>query len=207
MDDHRFDALTRALSGTTPRRQALRLLGGGALAGLLTRLGANDAAAGCGKVGDKCERSGDCCTGARCKNGRCRCKRGWLDCDGDGRCEDHRSDEAACGSCTTVCSGSTDLCCRGTCVDPRIDATNCGRCGVVCPTATCGNGVCTCNGNAAANCPDSTCECDTRQGGGDFCGAPGATCPTPTPCPNGDADCPLGSACSPGCGCIAGCPV
>ena len=72
MDANRFDVVVRRFGATT-RRGGLRLLVGGALGGLPALLGRGEAAA-CRLVGKPCTRSGQCCAGARCKGGRCRCK-------------------------------------------------------------------------------------------------------------------------------------
>jgi hypothetical protein len=117
MKQRRFDAWTKSLAAAAAsRRQLLPALAVGVV---LDRLGfpPGPAIAGCGKVGDRCERGGECCAGARCRNGRCRCKPGRGDCDRAGRCR-------------------TDL---------RTDPANCGRCGAACPAeATCTDGVCVC---------------------------------------------------------------
>ena len=73
MDADRFDSLVRTL-GSTTRRRALPLLAGGALGSLWALLRREDASAACRGVGKPCTRSGQCCTGARCKGGRCKCK-------------------------------------------------------------------------------------------------------------------------------------
>jgi hypothetical protein len=77
VDATRFDNLARALDRQTPRRTALGVFGGG-LAGLLTRLGLDEAAAkkrkrkkklkknefGCVNVGGKCRgKDAHCCSG------------------------------------------------------------------------------------------------------------------------------------------------
>lgn len=169
MDGERFDRWTKTLTtGTGSRRAALRLLAGGALAGILARLSLEEAAAGCGKVGDKCGGDrGDCCTGARCKNGRCRCKRGWLDCDGNGRCE-----------------------------NLRTNPSNCGGCGTVCPSGSCINGACTCATAGSSACPVG-CTCTFRRGFTETaCIGPTSACDqNHTQCTS-DADCTrLGSVC------------
>jgi hypothetical protein len=66
MDGERFDAITKAVGGTiTSRRGALRLLGGGALGGILSEVGRDaqvDARKRCRKVGQRCHRH-NCCSG------------------------------------------------------------------------------------------------------------------------------------------------
>ena len=67
MDGNRFDDATRALAaaGTTSRRQALRLLAGSALGGVLVLLGRGEAAAACQANGTRCKEGKQCCSG-RC---------------------------------------------------------------------------------------------------------------------------------------------
>ncbi len=76
-------------------------------------------------------------------------------CDGD--CVDLLSDSDHCGSCTTQCDLTTEMClagqcvfdcgaeyfCGGTCVDTSSDPQNCGECDLQCPTGiNCVNGEC-----------------------------------------------------------------
>ena len=67
MDDTRFDALTKTLvTGAVTRRRALTLVAGTALGGLMARLGLGaDAAeaAACRRVGERCRRPANCCSG------------------------------------------------------------------------------------------------------------------------------------------------
>lgn len=57
---------------------ALRLLGG-AFAGALGLIGSKEAAAACQRPRQRCERDGDCCRGAVCRAGRCRCRGGFVE--------------------------------------------------------------------------------------------------------------------------------
>ena len=81
MDAERFDALTRTL-GCTTRRRTLRLLAAGTLGGIVALLGHAPAEAshGCHHVGKPCTRSSQCCTGARCQSGTCKCKAIYFKC-------------------------------------------------------------------------------------------------------------------------------
>ena len=75
MDGASFDRLSRIvyrLGHRTTRRQALRTLGVGGLAGLLTRLGTDDARAACTRFWGRCSRDRECCQRMRCRKGRCR---------------------------------------------------------------------------------------------------------------------------------------
>jgi len=68
MDDARFDALVRRCGAGATRRGALRLLGGGILAGALVPAIAPDATAGRAKR--RCRRKGGVFLGT---GGQCRC--------------------------------------------------------------------------------------------------------------------------------------
>jgi hypothetical protein len=75
MDGASFDRLTRTvhrLRHQATRRQALRILAVGGLAGLLTRLETDDAKAACTRLLRPCSRRGECCRGLTCRRGRCR---------------------------------------------------------------------------------------------------------------------------------------
>jgi hypothetical protein len=111
MEASQFDALTRALVGTTPRRSLL-IAAGGAFAALAARF-SPDVAAGCAKVGQKCGKGKHCCGGARCRHGRCRCPNGWLVCGEDGLCRDLATDPNNCGGCGQTCA--TGCCAAGAC--------------------------------------------------------------------------------------------
>jgi hypothetical protein len=76
------------------------------------------------------------------KEGQCRCKSGWKDCDGDKKCERLNTDEH-CGSCGNACT-PVQGCCEGTsCIELLDNNEHCGACGNACPegmfcdTATC----------------------------------------------------------------------
>jgi hypothetical protein len=83
MDGASFDRLSRIvhrLRHQATRRQALRTLAVGGLAGLVTRLGTEDANAACTRPGRRCSGGRECCQGLTCRNGRCRAqrwRRGW----------------------------------------------------------------------------------------------------------------------------------
>jgi len=183
MDGTRFDGIARLLAAGVDRR---RLAAGlAALAGV----GAPAAAlAGCKKVGKTCEKSKDCCAGARCKNGKCKCKNSYKECQG--KCYDLDKDEKHCGSCRTKC-GAGETCRNGTCLGE----------------GNCPAGADSCSGGPAVSCGGSpTCGCvqsvegETRCGdfetsGSGICGTctssadceealgPGAFCSTTDPGP------------------------
>jgi hypothetical protein len=111
MDASRFDALVRGLAFPGPRRAVLAVATG-AFTALLTRY-SSEVAAGCKKVGKKCKKNGNCCAGARCRHGRCRCKKGFVQCNADGLCRNLASDAAHCGACNQACA--TGCCAGGVC--------------------------------------------------------------------------------------------
>ena len=78
MNDYILDALSRQLSN---RRITLRLATM-ALVGSLFIVTSPGARARCRRAGSRCEDKHDCCDGARCKHGRCKCLPGLVRCDG-----------------------------------------------------------------------------------------------------------------------------
>ena len=138
MDSTKFDRLARALASAPSRRSVLAGLAGAALgAGALA---AEPAAAACRKVGDDCNRNGQCCDDARCRNGRCRCKSGFRACDG--RCKDLDTDNDNCGRCGRKCGNNE------TCVKEQGEEARCrpadGRCAEI--GQRCDDGVGCCGG-------------------------------------------------------------
>ena len=130
MDGPSFDALTRQLASRLPRRGVFALMTGAASSLLLG--GIPPVAAGCKKVGKKCDKNNDCCDHAKCKggkNGECRCKSGFTECGG--KCFDLDKDENHCGSCNTACDPGWG-CFDGVCVDLEEDENHCGACGTQC---------------------------------------------------------------------------
>ena len=63
---------------------------------------------GCGKVDQKCKKNGDCCKGAACQKGKCRCKPGKIDGNGDGVCGD-----PVCHAGSHTCEVGGTPCCPG----------------------------------------------------------------------------------------------
>lgn len=143
MDGFRFDTLTKAF--TTSRRITARAFLSVALGALLTNRAADEASAGCKKVGKKCDKSKDCCDGAKCKggkNGKCRCKSGLTECAGEKDCVDLNDNLNHCGACGNACAAG-DVCCNGQCADLDENRGNCGACGVACGSVqTCSAGQC-----------------------------------------------------------------
>ena len=92
----------------------------------LAGLGARGAAA-CGRVGADCDRDRDCCDGAECERGNCRCREGLSNCDG--RCRDLKRDDDDCGRCGNRCRDD-ERCDLGRCRNPRDSERD--RCLSVC---------------------------------------------------------------------------
>jgi len=191
MDGTRFDALIRALS--VSRRTTFKTFSSGALAALLASRVGEQAEAGCKNVGKKCDKSKDCCDGAKCKggkNGKCRCKSGLTDCAGDKACQDLTTATSHCGACGNACTAG-DLCCSGVCANLATDSANCAACGQACgETETCVAGVCTtaegcpvgadaCTGERITCSGNFNCICSQSTEGETKCGdvsTPGAIC-------------------------------
>ena len=132
MDEHRFDAMVRAIAGRAAnRRGALRALAGAGFAGALGRVGT--AAAACRRRQQTCgDGQGRCCNDLACCGGRCR---------------NLQTDERFCGGCRTACDVDQGQTCRaGQCVCPD-GRPPCG--GTCCPDN------CYCNA-------DNRCECPRR---------------------------------------------
>jgi hypothetical protein len=173
MDGASFDQLSRVvhrLRHHATRRQALRTLAVGGLAGLLTHLGTEEAGAACTQRRRQCSRNRDCCgypdgevvcdalpsscdrNGDRCCgqsnascSSKCDCCQG-LTCSG-GRCR-LGNDGGACGN-TTCPSGQNCCAISGfpQCIDP--DFLHC------CPSAICSKGWDCCG----KSCCDPTQKC------------------------------------------------
>ncbi|MDF3037762.1 MAG: Tryptophan synthase alpha chain [Thermomicrobiales bacterium] len=132
MDNANFDAVARAVAAGASRRQVLRLLAIGAVAGWLP-----------GRARAAPARQ-DCAA------------QGLTDCGGF--CADLSSDAFNCGGCGIVCDSGVcegGACpqvslgcvaplveCGGLCADLSVDPFNCGGCGIVCDGGVCEGGVC-----------------------------------------------------------------
>lgn len=152
MDAHRFDTIAKRLgNGATTRRGALRLLTGGLLAAGISRLGLEEAAAGCVHLGKKCGKGDKCCGGAHCRGGRCQCAATQKRCGA--RCV------AASICCTDGHTGcvSSETCDQGTCragggnCTPDCTNKQCGGDGCGGSCGQCGTGD-TCSGGSCVAC-------------------------------------------------------
>jgi hypothetical protein len=141
MDGASFDRLSRIvhrLRHHTTRRQALRTLAVGGVAGLLARLEAEDARAACTARRHRCSRDGECC-------GRD------VVCDAlPGACD--RSGDRCCGRSDATCSSKCD-CCKGlTCSGGRCRTSSDG--GGDCGGTTCSDGLSCCTISGFHQCID-----------------------------------------------------
>ena len=135
MDGRRFDELVTALAvGSAPRR-LVRGLAGGALAGLLHRLGIEEAVAACKAVGRRCRRDGDCCS-RRCRRDACRCARNGA-------------------ACPSTCASDPNQLCPDCCGQGCFTGTCCTFPGNPCP-AGCPPGS-TCAGWCSGTCGAGAC--------------------------------------------------
>ena len=176
MDEHRFDALARALGAGGSRRRALGLLAGAAvsLAGV-----AEDVAAGHGRRTGRGNGRGD--SQARAGSGHGNAKVG----------DRGRNDAVRPAKKKKKCKGGTVRCGRK-CVSLLVDPAHCGGCDSVCVAGQrCQAGHCTCGGSSCGGC----CDGNSCQPGSDLsaCGGNGAAC----------AVCATGATCD-GSGCV--CP-
>lgn len=192
MDEHGFDALTRAI-GATPRRSIVRL-GLAALAAAVTSRALPVQA-----------RQDDSQT----------CPAGETFCPAAG-CVDLLTDLDHCGACDTPCTSQLVAvdCRNGECVradcppeleycgpvalcrDLQNDPAHCGACDNACASGACNGGECVAGGACAegqAEC-DGVCvdTCCNNQ----HCGACGNACPAGRTCFEGICDCPKGD-CGP----------
>ena len=164
MDGASFDRLSRTvhrLRHHATRRQALRTLAVGGLAGLLTRLGTEDAGAACTQRRRRCSRNRECC-GYPNRD---------IVCDPLPRACD-RSGDRCCGRSSASCTSHCD-CCQGlTCSGGRCRASDDG--GEECGGTTCSSGLSCCTISGFHQCIDrdklrccSSSICERR---GECCG-------------------------------------
>jgi len=138
MDERRFDLLTRAISTSTSRRNALGLVLAGATFGIKPqRVKAiqGDSAIGCAP--DQTDCNGvcvdTCCNNQNCGSCGNICPPG-LTCF-----------EGICDCPSGPCCAEGEVICNGACVATCCDNANCGTCGNVCAGGlTCFEGKCDC---------------------------------------------------------------
>ena len=181
MDHNRFDDLTRALASGMSRRQALKLLGGSLMGGLLSFSGLGTVFAKpkqCTANGKHCNSKTVCCSGfCDSTTKTCACPPGQTFVNG------------SCCLASQVCGS---VCCSGTCDNNQCTCPS--SCQVL-ANGTCAQrctGVpdsCTCGGSSG-----SVCAGDSSQPQGFGVCSPNGAAPTGT-CTS-DIDCPPGSFCN-----------
>jgi hypothetical protein len=187
LNDLRFDDLTKAMSTTTSRRQALKLLATTGAGGMLALVGAGGAHAiapgRCRKNGTVCRQNIECCS-EFCDPAtlRCACTPGAEVCPST-------------GSCVPACTGTqvfNTTTCRCEC------PTGTTACGSTCCTSTqaCTSGVCCQNPTTCDSLTDCCPEffCSNTKGGPGVC----------TPCLNQMCSTKTGIGCCPGFVCVKG---
>jgi hypothetical protein len=137
-----FDRLTRTLATRGDRRGMLTRFAAGVFIGVGTVLGLKRANAqgqdACQAPGRKCSDARQCCSGGRCRRGRCRCPRGLVACRGECR----KPAGAACTNYGECCSQSCDFLVGGGTCSPcqghycQSDRDCCG--GLPCHNNRCG---------------------------------------------------------------------
>ena len=193
MDGDAFDRLSVAVhrlrDGAT-RRQAFRAVAAGGIAGLLTRLRADEAEASCVGRRERCSRGGQCC-GHRDRN--IACDRLPRKCRRDG--------ERCCGRDGTGCSADCD-CCRGfECGDGGFCRSRDGDSGGGgCDGEGCGRGQSCCRFGGIARCIDRDrlhcCRGGICQKGYDCCGRDGGCCSPGWKCCGRGRCCPDDTRCT-----------
>jgi hypothetical protein len=172
-----LDTFARQLARSMRRRPAIGVLAGPLSFGLARP----QPALACKKVGKKCDKTKDCCDGARCGGKKCKCKNGFSKCNK--RCYDLDQDANHCGACNNACAAG-ETCCDGQCVDLQTDVTNCGSCGRACdenmecvvgvcrfPPGTCLHGLAACVTAGTLTCGESfDCRCYQSTEGEIICG-------------------------------------
>lgn len=183
MDPDRFDTLARKVATGTSRRRVVTGIVAGLAAPRLPGLAGDVGAATCKKTGKPCDRNSDCCDHAECPGNKCRCKKGFKDCNR--KCYNLDTDEKHCGRCDTKC-GAGERCCDGDCVDLDTDDGNCGSCGNPCadtegcvggtcvvPPGGCPPGADNCDGTPPTQCGvGAGCLCAQSTEGATMCGQP-----------------------------------
>ena len=163
MDATRFDHIARHINRRSTRRQGvIGTIGALILASTAGHVEAGSPETqGCKTHDKKCSKKKKCCSGMKCKGGRCACKTAYPDvCNG--YCVDVQTDDRACGNCgtmcvvgytceaatcTAICSPPDEYCYisanNGYCANLQTDEDNCGSCENTCPgSEVCTDGLC-----------------------------------------------------------------
>jgi hypothetical protein len=127
MDAPQFDRLVRQIAGAASRRQALRLLAGGAL-GLLAGLPSGavataqvEAASSCLKQGKDCKRGNQCCSGL-CHRKQCRRAPGQGICTiRNDACRENDADKVCGGAGFNLCGCFVTAAGRSFCGSGQVD--------------------------------------------------------------------------------------
>lgn len=125
MDPGRFDALARRLSTTRGRRGVVAAPIAAAMAAAIgARAGAEPGPAGreCRYPGMRCAASKNCCAGSGCVDGRCRCKRGLIQCGDFCLTRAEATDRNCCKPYKSRCRNSDPIpCCGASTCRGRLD--------------------------------------------------------------------------------------
>jgi hypothetical protein len=193
MDGQRLDDLARVLADGASRRQALKLLAGGAIAALAGSVRSEQATAERndkpkGRPPKPCRKPGDFPEpGQICDGGTCVCPPGQTICPGEG-CVDLLTSRDSCGSCENLCPGNQE-CFGGVCACPEgQDACAGGRsrsastCVCECDPVACPIGMVQNSETCACECIPISCPTGRQQNP--------ATCAcecAPIACPDGQS--------------------
>ncbi len=208
MDESRFDDITRFMADRPSRRKVLAAMAA-AISGSLASVGTALGAPRCKRVNQACQTTADCCPGPNA-NGNVYCKQ-------------VKKSAKVCATCPA----ETPTACNGGCVDTNDDSLNCGTCGTVCHgTTSCVNGSCQCpaglhlcaDGSCKECCGDTDCDylgpganpkccdgmCVSLRRDENNCGACGNVCWADQSCVNDRCECPTGQIPGPNETCICG---
>jgi len=160
MTEPRFEELSKALTTTTSRRQAMKIFGATAIGGVMSLVGAGGAGAiapgRCRKGGTTCRQNLECCSNfCDPSTGRCACPSGTFECPSSGICvgpcgpgQVFNPTTCACEcpagttTCGQTCCTTGQTCCSGTCC-PRGQVCANGACCINPLTCTTNSDCCT----------------------------------------------------------------
>jgi hypothetical protein len=196
--DHLFDAFSKSLTESVPRRESLRRLGAVFAGAVLSPLGLETAWA---------QNPDPCKAFCKCRNAtqQNQCLAACRQCNGNRRrlagscgnytccavaackgvCSDLNSNPN-CGACGNDCRVYGETCCGNSCADLANDAYHCGACGNVCPHPVPGEVVACISGSCVYDCAPDTVDCNgictDLTSDPDNCGACGNVCPDSAAC-------------------------